>query len=157
MIKKQVKMSRAINFVSEFMIISNKKEAYSLRNEAYSPEKEARSHKEKACSPRKKAYSLQKETCLTNKEICLTEKKVYSLHDVFRLVKTNIKRACGRFFRANTPFPRANTPHILANTSHSCADILYFYLNHFLFLPHATFSGTKTSHINLNMQETYVI
>jgi hypothetical protein len=50
-IKKQVKVLRAIHFVSEFIIFFSKKKARSPQNEAYPPEKKARSPQNKIYSP----------------------------------------------------------------------------------------------------------
>ncbi len=86
---KQENMSRTINFVSEFMIFSPKKEAYSPQNEAYPPEKKARSPQNKVYSPGNATRSRKKEA--------------YPPKNVFRTVKISKKCANERYFRADTP------------------------------------------------------
>lgn len=139
MIKKQVKVLRAIHFVSEFEQFSLKKMARSPQNEAYPPEKKARSPQEKVYSTRNATRSQKKEA--------------YPPKNVFRTVKISKKCADERYFRADTPLSGADTPHFQVNKPNSRSNVSCFGADTPLFMRDQSFPGTKISPIEQNMQE----
>jgi len=139
MIKKQVKVLRAIHFVSEFTDFSLKKMARSPQNEAYPPEKKARSPQNKIYSPGNATHSRKKEA--------------YPPKNVFRTVKINEKCANGRYFGADTPLSGADTPHFQVNKPYPRSHVSFFGADTPHFLRDQSFPGTKISQIEQNMQE----
>jgi len=139
MIKKQVKVLRAIHFVSEFEQFSLKKMARSPQNEAYPPEKKAR-------SPQEKVYSTRNAT-RSRKD------KAHPPENVFRTIKISEKCANGQYFRADTPLSGADTPHFQVNKPYSRSHVSCFGANTPHFMQDQSFPGTKISQIEKNMQE----
>jgi hypothetical protein len=138
MFKKQIKVLRTIHFVSEFMIFSPKKKAYSPQTEAYPPQKKARSPQNKVHSPGNATRSRKKEA--------------YPPKNVFRTVEISKKCANGQYFRADKPLSGADTPHFQVNKPNSRSNFSCFGADKPHFLQNESFPGTKISQIEPNMQ-----